>query len=78
VPNVAFSVKLSSNLLPIAREMHQNSRVGDRRRGPGQSFEAFLSDVLTVALVERQAPTPVVGFPARREGKEIVVCYKLA
>jgi hypothetical protein len=78
VPNVAFSVKLNSNLLPIAREMHRNSRVGDRRRGPGQSFEAFLSDLVTVAIVERRSPSPIVGFRAQREGKEILVFHSVA
>lgn len=50
----SFSIKLNSRLVPIARQMHQVSRVGDRRTGPRQSFESYLSDLVTVAIVERK------------------------
>jgi hypothetical protein len=48
-----FSIKLNPRLIPIARQMHQVSRVGDRRTGPRQSFESYLSDLVEVAIVER-------------------------
>jgi len=50
-----FSIKLNPRLIPIARHMHQVSRVGDHRRGPRQSFESYLSDLVEVAIVERKA-----------------------
>lgn len=53
MPKLVFSISLNSRLVEPAREMHQISRIGDERRGPNQSFEAFLSDLTTVALVER-------------------------
>lgn len=49
-----FSIKLKPELERSARVMHKVSRVGDERRGPNQSFEAFLSDLTAVAIIERR------------------------
>jgi len=57
MPCKQFSIKLRPELVECAREMHAVSRIGDERRGgPGQSLESFLSDLVTVAIIERQAP----------------------
>lgn len=65
---LVFSIKLNSRLIAPAREMYQVSRVGDERRGPNQSFEAFLSDMTTVAIVERIQGRPIVAGELRRTG----------
>ncbi len=51
-----FSIKLNSKLVPIARHLHQVSRIGDQRTGPTQTLEAYLSDLVTTAIVERSKP----------------------
>ena len=51
--NKNYTIKINSRLVEPAQQMHQASRVGDERRGPNQSFEAYLSDLVSVALVER-------------------------
>jgi len=78
MPNVRFCVKLNSHLVPIAREMHAASRIGDRRRGPGQSLEAYLSDVLTCAIIDRVQPTVLVPIPAQRARAKVIVLERLA
>ena len=50
-----YSITLNSRLVPRAQQLHQASRVGDHRRGPRQSFESYLSDLVEVAIVERAA-----------------------
>lgn len=65
---LVFSIKLNSRLIAPAREMHQTSRIGDERRGPNQSFEAFLSDLTTVAIVERMQGRPIVAGELPRTG----------
>jgi hypothetical protein len=34
--------------------MHKVSQIGEERMGPNKSLEAFLSDLVTVAIVERR------------------------
>ena len=51
-----FSITLNSKLVPIARQLHQVSRIGDQRTGPNQTLEAYLSDLVTTAIVERSKP----------------------
>lgn len=48
-----FSIKLNSRLVAEARHMHKASQIGDDRLGPNKSLEAYLSDLVTVAIVER-------------------------
>jgi hypothetical protein len=49
-----FTIKLKPQLVQTARQMHLVSRVGDERRGPNQSFEYYLSDLVAVAIIERR------------------------
>lgn len=53
MPGKNFSIKLNSRLVAPAREMHKVSQIGEDRLGPNKSFEAYLSDLVTVAIVER-------------------------
>lgn len=73
---VAFRISLNSRLVEPARELYLVSRVGDDRTGPNQTFEAYLADLVTVALVERlqntsrsaqDAPGATKKRPARVE-----------
>jgi hypothetical protein len=63
MPGEMFSIKLNSRLVASARHMHKVSQIGEDRLGPNKSFEAYLSDLTTVAIVERKqqgrAPAPV-------------------
>ena len=52
MPGKEFSIKLSSKLVAPARHMHRESLIGDDRQA-NRSFDAFLSEVVTVAIVER-------------------------
>jgi hypothetical protein len=56
-----FTIKLNSGLVAVAEQMHQTSRVGDERRGPNQSIEAYLSDLVSAAIVERRQQGTVSG-----------------
>ena len=56
-----FSIKLNSRLVAPARHLHKVSQIGDDRLGPNKSFEAYLSDLVTVAIVERIKPGRAQG-----------------
>lgn len=63
---LVFSIKLNSRLVEPARQMHLVSRMGEQRNAPNASFECFLSDLVTVAIIERIRPasvTEVTGSP---------------
>lgn len=64
-----FSIRISNGLVASAQQLYLVSRVGDERRGPNQSFEAYLSDLVAVALVERieGATTLQDGLSATRK-----------
>jgi hypothetical protein len=64
MPNQKFYIKLNVKLVPQALALHEISKLGDKRRGPNQSFESFLSDLVTVAIVERSQSFPIV-FPQK-------------
>jgi hypothetical protein len=68
-------LKLNRELLPIAHQLHDVSRVGDDRRGPGQSLEAYLSDMLTVAIIDRAEM--LRKPPGREESDPCRECLKL-
>lgn len=54
MPRKHFSITLNSELAASARHMHKVSQIGEQRMGPNKSLEAFLSDLVTVAIVERR------------------------
>ena len=56
-----FSIKLNSRMVESARHLHKVSQIGDDRLGPNKSLEAYLSDLVTVAIVERMKPGRVEG-----------------
>ena len=56
-----FSIKLNPRLVAPARHLHKASQIGDDRLGPNKSFEAYLSDLVTVAIVERIQQGSVKG-----------------
>lgn len=49
-----FVIHLNSGLVAVAKDMHQTARIGDPGHGPGQTLESFLSELVTVAIVERK------------------------
>jgi hypothetical protein len=56
-----FSIKLNARLVASARHLHKVSQIGDDRLGPNKSIEAYLSDLVTVAIVERMRPGRAEG-----------------
>lgn len=58
MPGQRFQIKLNSRLVAPARHMHEISKLGEDRLGPNKSFEAYLSDLVTVAIVERIQAQP--------------------
>jgi hypothetical protein len=56
-----FSIKLNSRMVESARHLHKVSQIGDDRLGPNKSLEAYLSDLVTVAIVERMRPGRAEG-----------------
>ncbi len=53
MPEQQFTIKLNSRLVEPARHLHKVSQIGEDRLGQNKSFEAYLSDMVTVAVVER-------------------------
>ena len=70
--DLIFTVRVNSTLAAKAVQLHEISRTGDERRGPHQSLESFLSDLVAVGIVERaelldQAYPGLIKKPAARE-----------
>jgi len=64
IPRLSFTVSVSEQLVEHARTMHRCAMVGEPRNAPGQSFEAYLSELLTVAIIDRRFPVIAHNFPA--------------
>ena len=62
-----FSIKLNPRLVESARHLHKVSQIGDDRLGPNKSLEAYLSDLVTVAIVERMRPGRAEGPNRERQ-----------
>jgi hypothetical protein len=61
-----YKIRLNSRLVPVVQQMHQQSRVGGPMRGRGESLEAYLSDLVTTAIVERKQPCRSMGIAEKK------------